>query len=97
VKTEDQKWQRLLEARKAGGVQANDDADLTPPPGFATRIAAQVSAARHSEALKLWRRWSFYGAVGSACVLVLALAYSALTPDAGSLLPIPTFELPDRP
>ena len=88
-------WQRVLAAFKAVRDRcAPGPEDLMPPTGFATRVAARASAARRERTLALWRRWSLRTAVGSTCLFLLAVLYVSATRDPGTILPVPSFDLP---
>ncbi|NNC88029.1 MAG: hypothetical protein HKN82_06155 [Akkermansiaceae bacterium] len=89
-------WTKVSAALRDAGV--NDPLppeDLTPPPGFATRVVAR--SRRADPGLVIWRRLSLLGAGTAAAVLMLALlAFPA--PDRGAqFLPVPTLEFPADP
>lgn len=88
-------WQRVLAAFKAvRSRHASETENLAPPLGFATRVAARASVARRERMLTLWRRWSLRTAVGSTCLFLLAVLYVTATRDPGTILPVPSIELP---
>ncbi len=88
-------WQRILAAFKAVRKHHAPGAEnLAAPTGFATRVAARASAARRERTLALWRRWSLRTAVGSTCLFLVAVIYVTATRDPGTILPVPSFDLP---
>ncbi len=98
----DDRWQRVARAA-ADACRVDAEADLAPPHGFVTRVAARGAELRRERTLALWRRWSLRAALGSACLCAVAVFYAVAVDGvegvergerAEVILPVPEFQLP---
>ena len=75
----DHQWQKLTAVAR----QTADARDTSPPPGFATRVAARAAAAPADSPWAVFERFALRGLVVAAAfgVAAIALNYSSLTSD----------------
>jgi len=79
----DHQWQKLTAVAR----QTADARDTSPPPGFATRVAARAAAAPADSPWAVFERFALRGLVVAAAFGVAAVAfnYSSLSADQNDL------------
>ena len=87
----DSKWSQLSSSLRDSGV-VEKHADLTPPPGFATRVVARARVDSRADAtgLRLWRQWSLAGACAAA--LACGTLFILRPPPEIQIVPVPVLE-----
>lgn len=91
----DNSWERLVTAaRQRGATGPVAPAAVSPPPGFAARLAAKWNELRQNETFRLWCRWSLRAAVAGVIIAgIVALLPAPKTPDHHPLS-VPGVEMP---